>query len=99
MLVSTVRWGRSAENLGNLSIEWIQHNEALAAAASKATVESADASRRNLLIAAFVALVLSAGLGFLTFRRIVVPIRALDASVKTIAAGDYAEGCSIHDGK
>ena len=83
--------GTLSENLGNVSIEWIQHNEALAAASSKAAVESADRSRRNLLIAAFVALVLSAGLGFLTFRRIVVPISALDASVKTIAAGDYAK--------
>ena len=30
-------------------------------------------------------------LGFLTFRRIVHPIRALEASVKTIAAGDYTK--------
>ena len=83
--------GKLGENLENVSIEWIQHNEALAAAASKAAVESALASRRNLLIAAFVALALSAGLGILTFRRIVVPIWALDTSVKTIAAGDYAK--------
>ena len=80
-----------AGNLGRESVEWIQHNEALAAAAGKAAVEAAEASRRNLLIASFVALALAAGLGFLTFRRIVVPIRALDTSVKTIAAGDYAK--------
>ena len=32
---------------------------------------------------------LSGAIGFLTFRRIVTPIQALEASVKTIAAGDY----------
>jgi len=30
-------------------------------------------------------------LGFLTFRRIVRPIQALETSVKTIATGDYAK--------
>ena len=80
-----------AENIGRVSNEWIQHNENLAAATSKTAVESTEASRRNLLIAAFVALALSGVLGFLTFRRIVVPIRALDTSVKTIAGGDYAQ--------
>jgi two-component system sensor histidine kinase/response regulator len=80
-----------AEELASVSTEWIQHNETLATAAGKATVDSAETSRRNMLIAAFLALALSAGLGFLTSRRIVVPIRALDTSVKTIAAGDYAK--------
>jgi PAS domain S-box-containing protein len=78
-----------AEHLGKASIEWIQYNEVIAAAAGKAALESTQATRRILLIAALLALVLSAGLGFFTFRRIVVPIRALDTSVKTIAAGDY----------
>ena len=37
------------------------------------------------------ALALSGLIGFLTFRSIVTPIRALEASVRTIAAGDYAK--------
>jgi len=43
-----------------------------------------------LLAGNVAALLLTAGLGWLTFRRIVHPIRALEASVKTIASGDYA---------
>ena len=42
-----------------------------------------------MLVANSAALLLASLLGFLTFRRIVTPIQALEASVKTIAAGDY----------
>ena len=83
--------GTLADNLVSVSGEWIQHNETIATAAGKTAIESTEASRRNMLIAALVALALSGVLGFLTFRRIVTPIRALDTSVKTIAAGDYAQ--------
>ena len=44
-----------------------------------------------MLIANSAAILLTGLLGFLTFRRIVKPIRALETSVKTIAAGDYTK--------
>ena len=44
-----------------------------------------------MLIANSAAILLTGLLGFLTFRRIVKPIQALETSVKTIAAGDYAK--------
>ena len=44
-----------------------------------------------MLVANSTAFLLTSLLGFLTFRRIVTPIQALEASVKTIAAGDYAK--------
>ena len=44
-----------------------------------------------MLIANSAALLLTGLLGYLTFRRIVRPIQALETSVKTIAAGDYAK--------
>ena len=80
-----------ADSLGGVLSVWIQHNENLATAASQTAVESAEASRRNMFFAGLVALAVTCVLGFLTARRIVVPIRALDASVKTIADGDYTK--------
>jgi two-component system, sensor histidine kinase and response regulator len=77
--------------LSKVSSEWIQHNEELAMNASKAAVVALEHARRNLFVAIGVALALSGVLGFLTFRRIVHPIRALETSVKSIAAGDYAK--------
>src|SRR4030095_2058977 len=50
-----------------------------------------EEARRNGFLVTMTALLLTGMLGFLTLRRIIVPIRALDASVKTIAAGDYAK--------
>ena len=75
--------------LSTLIGEWIGHNRNLADVASHTTVTSITKSRRNMLIADATAMALTALLGFLTFRRIVKPIQALEASVKTIASGDY----------
>ena len=69
--------------------EWIQHNEVLAAEAGRTTLSAVSDARRNLLIALSAALALSCIMGFLTFRRIVHPIRALRTSVESIAGGDY----------
>jgi len=76
--------------LSKTSSEWIQHNQALANAAGTKAVEAISESRWKMLIANSSAVLITALLGFLTFRRIVKPIQALDTSVKTIAAGNYA---------
>jgi two-component system, sensor histidine kinase and response regulator len=78
-------------HLSKVSSEWIGHNEKLADAAGHAVLEAVDASRRNMLIAACVAFLLTGILGILTFRRIVNPIQSLEETVKTIAAGDYTQ--------
>jgi signal transduction histidine kinase/CheY-like chemotaxis protein/HAMP domain-containing protein len=87
--------GTSMEGLGKqlsvASAEWIRHNESLADATSNATVSAIELSRRSMLIASVVAVLLTSLMGVLTLRRIVKPIQALDSSVKTIAAGDYAK--------
>jgi signal transduction histidine kinase/CheY-like chemotaxis protein/HPt (histidine-containing phosphotransfer) domain-containing protein/CHASE3 domain sensor protein len=70
---------------------WIQLNKELATGAGKTTLFAIDRSRRNLLVALGVAMLLSGTLGFLTFRSIVYPIRALQRSVETIAAGDFVQ--------
>jgi two-component system, sensor histidine kinase and response regulator len=77
--------------LSKVSGEWIRHNEDLATAAGKATVEAIRESEWKMLVANSSALLVTGLLGFLTFRRIIHPIRALEASVKTIAAGDYTK--------
>src|SRR5262245_50452245 len=69
--------------------EWIAHNEALAARAGEETVAGLGAARRRFLLALAVALLLSVGLGLLTYRSIVGPTRALQGSVETIVGGDY----------
>src|SRR5208283_1362790 len=70
---------------------WIQHNEDLATTAGNAAVQAISGSRWKMLVANSLALLVTGLLGLLTFRRIVHPIRALETSVKTIAAGDYAK--------
>jgi signal transduction histidine kinase/CheY-like chemotaxis protein/CHASE3 domain sensor protein len=75
----------------NVLKEWIQHNETLATTTRKSTLAAIDDSRRNLLIALGVAMLLTGILGFLTFRGIVRPIQALRTSVESIAAGDYGQ--------
>ena len=77
--------------LSKASSEWIKHNEVLAHTAGKAAAEAIQDARRNLLIAVGLALALSGGLGLMTFRRIVHPIRSLESTVKSIAGGDYAQ--------
>ncbi|HKQ47930.1 MAG TPA: response regulator [Phycisphaerae bacterium] len=76
--------------LSTVSNEWIQLNEDLATAAGRDAVATIEKTQRRMLIASSVALLLTAVLGYLTFRRIVHPIQALEASVQRIAAGDYA---------
>jgi len=77
--------------LSRVSSEWIQYNEQLATDTSKAVVESIARAQRRMLVAAVLAMALSGLLGWLTFRRIVHPIRALQTSVDSIARGDYAQ--------
>ncbi|MEI6392805.1 MAG: response regulator [Verrucomicrobiota bacterium] len=79
------------DRLTNTSGEWIQYNRDVAHAAGKVAVETIEESRSRMLIINSAAVLLTGLLGFLTFRRIVRPIRALEASVKTIAAGDYTQ--------
>ena len=77
--------------LSKLSAEWIKHNEFLAENAGRENLAVIDRAQRNLLISIVGSLLLTGILGFLTFRGIVNPIRALQASVETIAAGDYVQ--------
>ncbi len=79
-----------ATRLGKVSNEWLQLNQDLATAAGKAAVDAIGKSHWRMLLANSAVFVLTLVLGFLTFRRIVTPIQALESSVKTIAAGDYA---------
>jgi signal transduction histidine kinase/DNA-binding response OmpR family regulator/HPt (histidine-containing phosphotransfer) domain-containing protein len=75
--------------LSNALGEWIRHNEELADRSSNLAVDSIATSRRRMLGASIVAVVLTGLLGLLTFIRIARPIQALDASVRSIAAGGY----------
>ncbi|HUO09522.1 MAG TPA: PAS domain S-box protein [Phycisphaerae bacterium] len=77
------------EQLSNVSQQWIKYNEDLAKEAGTAAIDSISRALLNMYIAVAVAIILSALLGLLTFRRIVVPIQALESSVKKIAAGEY----------
>ena len=79
------------ERMSSASIEWIRLNEYLAHSASQTVVDSITTARWRILAANVAAILLTALLGFLTFLRIVKPIRALDASVRAIAAGDYGK--------
>ena len=77
--------------VGKSSGDWIKFNEEAATNAGQIALAAIENSRRNLLIAVGCALALSGVVGLLTFRRIVHPIRALESTVKAIAAGDYSK--------
>jgi two-component system, sensor histidine kinase and response regulator len=86
--------GRVAELGGRVSAvsgEWIRNNEAVASEAGKDAIQAIEDFRGRMLVANSVAVLLTALLGYLTFRRIVKPVQALETSVKSIAAGDYAK--------
>ncbi len=77
--------------LSEVSNEWISYDEDAAAAAGKESIAVIERFQREMLVANSIALLLTGLLGFLTLRRIVKPVQALEASVKTIAAGDYGK--------
>ena len=74
---------------GEVLSDWIAHNQALATSAGEAELRALGDARRHNRVALGLALVLSAGLGLWTFRRIVDPVRALQDSVESIVAGDF----------
>ena len=77
--------------LSKISSEWIEHNRGLGSNAARAALVAIEETRSDILAADVVALLLTGVLGFLTMRRIVNPIQALERSVKTVAAGDYSQ--------
>src|SRR5215208_1480918 len=77
--------------LSDASDEWIAYDRGAAEAAGKASIASIERFEWRMLVANSAAFLLTALLGFVTFRRIVRPIRALEGSVTHIAAGDYAK--------
>ena len=77
--------------LSKVSNEWIAYDEEAATAAGRESIAAIERFRWQMLVGNSTAFLLTGLLGFLTFRRIVNPIQALEASVKAIAAGDYAK--------
>ncbi|HEX5175799.1 MAG TPA: MCP four helix bundle domain-containing protein, partial [Chthoniobacteraceae bacterium] len=80
-----------AEQASDDSKTWIAYNKGIATNAGQAALAAIASSRRNILIAVGCALGLAGWLGFVTFRRIVHSIHALENAVKSIAGGDYSQ--------
>jgi signal transduction histidine kinase/CheY-like chemotaxis protein len=85
------------ERLSQITKEWTQLNESLASNAGKAAIGSIETSKRNQLVSVVGALALSGVIGWLTFRKIIHPIRALQTSVETIAHGVYVNDVPFTD--
>ncbi len=77
--------------ISKTSRDWIHFNEVIASDAGQNALAAIADSRRNLLLAAAAALLVTSLLGLHTYRRIVHPLRALESSVEAIAGGDYAK--------
>jgi two-component system, sensor histidine kinase and response regulator len=77
--------------LSQVSNEWIAYDREAAATAGNASIAGIERFKSRMLVANSAALLLTGLLGFVTFRRIVTPIQALEGSVTDIAAGDYAK--------
>jgi two-component system sensor histidine kinase/response regulator len=78
-------------SLSKVSSDWIEYNRDLGSSAAQSALTAIERTRSELLIANVAAFLLTGLLGFLTFRRLVNPIQALNSSVTTIAAGDYTQ--------
>jgi two-component system, sensor histidine kinase and response regulator len=79
------------ERLGRVLAEWSRYNEQLATSAGSDISDSLQRFEYRLLVATIIVLALSGFLGWRTFRRIALPLRALQASLETIAQGDYTK--------
>ncbi|MBP7080778.1 MAG: response regulator [Rhodocyclaceae bacterium] len=82
---------KTGAQLSVVSKEWIRHNEEMAERAGDAALDAIEKARRNLYSGVLGALLLTGVLGWLTFRRIVYPIRALETSIEAIAGGAYEQ--------
>ena len=78
-------------SLGAASSEWIEYNREVGDRAADAALNAIATTRRQILAADAIALLITAVFGVVTFRRLVNPIQALERSVRTIAAGDYTQ--------
>ncbi len=87
----------SGVTLSTISSEWIEHNRGLGNSAARAAIAAIEETRWDILAADAAALLLTGLLGFLTLRRIVHPIQALERSVTTVAAGDYTQSVPFTD--
>ena len=76
--------------LSKVSNEWIDSDEESARSAGRESVRVIERFQWQIFFANSAAFLITGVLGFLTYRRIVGPIQALDGSVRDIAAGDYA---------
>jgi PAS domain S-box-containing protein len=98
---AVVRFNSTMSDVGNRLTtalgDWIQYDKELGSNAARSAQATIEETRTQLLVAAAAALLLTGGLGFLTSRRIVKPIRALERSVKTVAAGDYTQSVPFTD--
>ncbi|MGE3309331.1 MAG: response regulator [Limisphaerales bacterium] len=83
--------------LSKVSEEWTQNIEGLAMKAGKDALAAIEEAREKMVLGNSAALLLAAVLGFLTFQRIVKPIRELEKSVRAVAAGDYGKAVPFTD--
>ena len=83
--------GPTGVTLTKRSSEWVQYNKDLGSSAAEAALAAVADTRSQILAATVAALLLTGLVGFVTVRRIVTPIQALERSVKTVAAGDYTQ--------
>jgi two-component system sensor histidine kinase/response regulator len=80
-----------ADRIGQTSGDWVRHNEVLAETAAEQAFAGILSARLKWWLASAGTVLVMGWVAFITFRRIAVPIRALETSVHGIAAGDYAK--------
>ena len=85
------RFFQAGRQLNDLLVQWSDYHGELAANSGKATVTTTDDSKGQLLVIIGLITLFSAVLGFLTLRSVVRPIHALQASVQSIAGGDFTQ--------
>jgi PAS domain S-box-containing protein len=77
--------------------EWTANNQALAANAGADALHAIESFRTRMIYAIALTAFVTGLLGFVTRRRIVQPLQALESTVRTVAAGDYAKAVPFTD--
>ncbi len=78
-------------SLSKVSSDWIEYNREIGSRAERAALDAINTTRSQIIAADFIAFLITGLLGFVTFRRLVTPIQALERSVEDIAKGDYTK--------
>ncbi len=80
----------TATRLSDALIDWVELNQQIAVDSGKEILDAIQEAKFKVAIAIGLGLMLSAIFGFLTYRKIVIPLMSLRGAVQSIAGGNFS---------